>query len=191
MLNPDSRRLIARLLVLVATMFGFAYLLVPVYSAFCELTGLNGKTDRRDLAIAASTPEDSQRMVKVEFMGDVAPQLPWTFYPQTQSLLLHPGEHKTIEFYAKNRSSHAVTGRAVPSIAPNYAARYFVKTECFCFSEQTLESGASKAMPVRFVVDPALPKEVRTITLAYTFYDTGSSLPDVPVTDNSFQRTSL
>jgi cytochrome c oxidase assembly protein subunit 11 len=178
----SERRLIGRLSLLVFGMFGFAYLLVPIYRAFCDLTGLNGKTEGRVVQNSAVPTIDSSREIRVEFMTSVAPGMPWAFRPQQPHLFIHPGAPGAVDFYASNQSVLAVTGRAVPSIAPNSAARYFLKTECFCFTEQKLAAGEGKVMPVRFIVDPKLPRDVQTITLAYTFYNAKQDEPRAAAT---------
>jgi len=73
-------------------------------------------------------------------------------------------------YEVRNTLNEPVTGQAVPSYGPRLAAQYFKKLECFCFTQQTLAAGEVRQMPVVFVVDPALPKDVNTITLSYTFF---------------------
>jgi cytochrome c oxidase assembly protein subunit 11 len=175
-------------MLLVGSMFCFSYLLVPVYAVFCEITGLNGKTDRREAPARRNDKIDYAREVKVEFMSAVAADLPWDFQPRSSSVRIHPGQSGTMEYVAMNRSLTPGTGRAVPSIAPNHAARFFVKTECFCFSEQSLLAGERKELPLRFVVDPNLPAEVRIITLSYTFYPVA---PDATKTGNKISGLSI
>ncbi len=107
----------------------------------------------------------------VQFDAAVKSGLPWAFKPkQSSSIDVHPGQVTEVLFEASNLGSGDLVGQAVPSVAPNRASIYFNKTECFCFTEQTLQAGQTRDMPVRFVVDPALPKNVSVMTLSYTFY---------------------
>jgi cytochrome c oxidase assembly protein subunit 11 len=113
---------------------------------------------------------DPNRTVRIEFDGTVNSKLPWTFQPEVLTMDVVPGQAYEMNYVAGNRDAMPVVGNAAPSVAPVVAAGYFVKTECFCFTEQLLYAGESKTMPVRFIVDPALPPEVKTITLSYTFF---------------------
>jgi cytochrome c oxidase assembly protein subunit 11 len=150
-------------------MFGFGYALVPLYDVFCEITGLNGKTGVVSEAQAAGTV-DTERLVTVEFDSNVNPALPWKFGPMQKKVQVHPGEIKEVLYFAENTSDHAVVGQAVPSVAPSPASLYFNKTECFCFTQQTLAPGERRVMPVRFIVDPQMPGKYTTLTLSYTFF---------------------
>ncbi|MGR8918609.1 MAG: cytochrome c oxidase assembly protein [Gammaproteobacteria bacterium] len=166
-----NRRLVTRLLAATVLMFGFGYALVPLYDVFCEVTGLNGKTGRLSAEQAAATAVDETRLVTVEFVTNVNVGMPWEFRPVQNKIAVHPGAETVVEFEAVNTAAYEVVGSAVPSVAPNSAARYFNKTECFCFTQQTLGPGEAKTMPVRFVVDPKLPDNVTVLTLAYTFFE--------------------
>lgn len=152
-------------------MFGFGYALVPLYNVFCEVTGINGKTSRTTSAVAARVEVDTSRVVTVEFVTSVNVGMPWEFRPLVNRVQVHPGAETQVEFEAVNRADHAVVGNAVPSVAPNAAARYFSKTECFCFTQQSLGPREARTMPVRFVVDPRLPPDVEVLTLGYTFFE--------------------
>jgi cytochrome c oxidase assembly protein subunit 11 len=110
------------------------------------------------------------RWVTVQFDGGVNSKLPWAFHPERLTMRVHPGQQYEAKYFARNTGTRAIVGNAVPSVAPARASGYFSKTECFCFTAQTLAAGESRDMPVRFIVDPALPADVNTITLSYTFY---------------------
>lgn len=166
-----NRRTAVKLLVATCLMFGFGFALVPLYSVFCEITGINGKTGRLSVAQAAQVRVDLNRTVTIEFVTSVNAGMPWEFRPLVSKITVHPGVATTVEFEAKNYAQYPVTGNAVPSVAPNEAARYFNKTECFCFTQQSLGPGETRKMPVRFVVDPKLPERVEVLTLAYTFFE--------------------
>jgi len=166
-----NKRLVRRLILLTAAMFGFGYALIPLYNVFCDVTGLNGKTGRISAARAAATVVDRDRTVTVEFVTNVSGSLAWDFRAKVARIKVHPGEETLVLFEAVNRAQYPVTGHAVPSVAPNTAAKYFNKTECFCFTEQRLAVGEDRDLPVRFIIDPKLPRHVRVLTLAYTFFE--------------------
>lgn len=165
-------RSFVRIAAVAVAMFGFGYLLVPLYDVFCEITGLNGKTGRVDeAAIAARYEPDMSRTVTVQFVANNNIGMPWEFGPVVASMEVHPGKVYETAFTAHNPTRHDMVGQAVPSVAPGKASRYFNKTECFCFNNQPLAAGESKDMPLRFIVDPNLPDDVQTLTLAYTVFD--------------------
>lgn len=169
-IKRKNRQLMVKLLLVVVGMFGFGYALVPIYDVFCDITGINGKTDPQ-AAQATSYEVDQARVVTVEFITALNESAPMLFRAETPKLKIHPGEYYTVNFYAENLTDKKMIARAIPSISPGPAAEYFKKTECFCFSEQTFEANEGKTMPVRFVVQPDLPEKYKTITLAYTFFD--------------------
>jgi len=164
-----NRRVALQLAATALAMFGFGYLLVPLYDVFCELVGL----DRKGLAQAATVVADPQpgRLVTVEFVAVVEAGAGWEFGPTQHRMQVHPGELAATSFRAHNGAGVARVARAVPSVAPTIAAAHFRKTECFCFIPQPFAPGEARDLAVRFVVDPALPAEVELVTLAYTFYD--------------------
>jgi cytochrome c oxidase assembly protein subunit 11 len=165
-----NRRVVKRLGIAALLMFGFGFALVPLYDVFCDITGINGKTGRIELEDALSQTVDEDREVTVEFLATVHSDLPWEFRPMVKKVKVHPGEVIEVNYFARNMTNDVVTGQAVPSLAPGLAAKYFSKTECFCFTRQALGPGEGKEMPLRFIVDPELPENVRTVSLSYTFY---------------------
>ncbi len=164
----DNRRLLVRLAIGAVAMFGFGFLLVPFYEKICEVTGVNNilQPDR-----VVNTQVDTSRLVTVQFDGNIHHDLPWSFRPLQGSIRVHPGELTTIAYEVANTRDAAVTGQAVPSYGPQRAGQYFMKMECFCFTQQTLEAGERRTMPVAFVLDPDLPGDVNTITVSYTFFE--------------------
>ena len=171
--NAQSHRRLTRKLLLVSVaMFACGYALVPLYQVFCELTGINGKTGRLDAQAMPATAIDKTRWVTVEFTSTVNQGMPWEFRPAVASMRVHPGEVATTTYVARNTTDEAIVGQAVPSVSPNIAAGHFKKIECFCFTQQTLQAREAKSMPVRFVVQPDLPSDVKTVTLSYTFFNT-------------------
>ena len=170
-MNEDVRRsnraLLTRLCVVVLGMFGFGFALVPFYEKICEVTGLRNIA-RADVATNAQI--DATRSVRVEFDTNVR-NLPWRFTPRSPVISVHPGEVTHAVFDVVNTESRPVTGQAIPSYGPQYAAQYFRKLDCFCFAKQTLQPGETRAMPVVFVIDPAAPRELTTVSLSYTFYE--------------------
>ena len=169
--DRNRRTAIAVSLIIVA-MVGLTAASVPLYDLFCRISGYGG-TPRSDGRAAEAVPQ--QRMITVQFNADVDPNLPWTFRPAQRSVTVPVGE-ETLAFYeAVNRADHAVVGRAVYNVTPFKIGSYFSKIHCFCFEEQTLQSGERVEMPVSFYVDPAMledanTSEVRQITLSYTFF---------------------
>ncbi len=163
-----NRRIVIKLALLSVLMFGFGYALVPFYTVFCNLTGLNQVN-------LTGAPENTQvdmgRLVSIEFDANVHGMSSWQFRPLQSHLSVHPGELAQAEFEVVNTKSEAVTGQAIPSYGPRDAGGYFKKLSCFCFEKQTLAAGERRRMPVVFVVDSALPKDIGTITLSYTFFE--------------------
>ncbi len=168
MAPPDHRKIVKKTLITCAAAFGFCFAMIPLYSIYCEITGANGKTGRLNPAVIAAV--DTSRSVQIEFLTAVNSGLSWHFKPELSKIDVHPGELMTAYFVATNDTNEAIVGNAVPSVAPNEASIYFNKTECFCFTEQMLKPGESRRMPVRFIVDSAMPKNITVLTLAYTFY---------------------
>jgi len=166
---PANRRMLRKLLVVALGMFGFGFALVPFYEKICEVAGLRRLWQPGEVEAAANTQVDLTRSVTVEFDSNVR-LLPWTFKPAASSLAVHPGELTQMVYEVKNTLAEPVTGQAVPSYGPRQAAQYFRKLECFCFTQQTLAAGEVRQMPVVFVLDPDLPKDINTITLSYTFF---------------------
>ncbi|WP_237059881.1 cytochrome c oxidase assembly protein [Microbulbifer sediminum] len=166
----ENAKLTAKLLALAGSMLVFAvFIMPPLYDAFCDITGLNGKTGDRYEAVPAAV--DSHRKVKVQFVASQNESMPWDFRPSVVSMTVHPGEPVDTVFLARNPTTRDMVGQAIPSLVPFKAANYFHKTECFCFNQQTLKAGESAELPLRFIVDPDLPPGVNTITLSYTLFD--------------------
>jgi cytochrome c oxidase assembly protein subunit 11 len=173
--DPDKQRqhrsLALRLTLVALGAFGFGFALIPLYNVLCSLTGAG---DRSELTRAATGPGeevDSSRTVTVEFVANLPTVGKWDFKPEVHSMQVHPGRLYEAKFLAGNRTGHATWAQAVPDIAPSQATPYFHKTECFCFTPQQFAVGEARDMPVRFYVDPKLPRYLDRITLSYTFYD--------------------
>ena len=149
--------------------FGFAFALVPLYRIACEKV-FGVRLEQGPAKVSADAVEKQERWITVQFDGGVNSKLPWKFKPEQATLRVQPGRQYEALYFASNEGDRAIVGNAVPSIAPARASGYFSKTECFCFTAQTLQAGESRDMPVRFIVDPDLPTDVKTITLSYTFY---------------------
>jgi len=173
--KASNTKVVKKLLLIVFGMFGFGFALVPLYDVFCDITGLNGKTN--DVAVTYTADGvDTSRTVTVQFITRTAKGIPWQFEPVINEIEVHPGEVKFVKFYAKNESTRDIVGQAVPSVSPGIAAEYFQKIECFCFTQQPLKASEDVEMGLQFYVDLELPPEVTTLTLSYTLYDiTGSA----------------
>jgi cytochrome c oxidase assembly protein subunit 11 len=189
-LVADNRRMVGKLVVVVAMMFAFGYALVPIYRTICEALGVNviARTEQQGVSDApSSTQVDLSRTVTVEF--DANARGPWDFRPETARVEVHPGEVVTVMYEFRNRQDRTMAAQAFPSYAPQTAAPHFRKLECFCFTEHVLKPGEAKRWPVVFVVDRKLPKDVRTITLSYTFFEVGGRTPVEPA--RSAARTTV
>jgi cytochrome c oxidase assembly protein subunit 11 len=172
-----------KLAVVVVLMFGFGFALVPMYRAVCNALGINvlsiAELDGAGVSDAPLNGQvDTSRTITVEF--DANAHGPWDFKPALHALSVHPGELATVMYEFRNRQGRTMTAQAIPSYAPTQAMPHFRKLECFCFSEHTLKPGESKQWPVVFVIDPKLPKDVKTITLSYTFFEVGGKVPAAP-----------
>ncbi len=163
------KRTSKKLALLTVAMFGFGYLLVPIYDVFCDITGLNGKTGQIDVTEVDAGAVDYDRLVTVELDTNLR-DLPWDFVVRDRKIRVHPGEIGEAVFRVRNNSDRDVVGRAIPSVAPTQAAVYFDKTECFCFEEQLVKPGEEKEMVVRFVVNTSLPQRFASLVLSYTFF---------------------
>jgi len=174
--QQKNKWLAGKLSLTAVAMVVFAIVVLPaLYNLICDITGLDGRTGRIEKEQALATRPDKSRLIKIEFDANVNGDLPWEFKALTKRIEVHPGEVTTVSYYAKNMSNRTIVGQAVPYVTPIKVAKYFNKTECFCFSQQKFGPGEDKEMPLRFIVDPDLPENVNTITLSYTFFDTKQS----------------
>jgi len=176
----DNRRMLGKLLAVTVLMFAFGYALVPIYRTICEALGINvlARAEVQSGDAVGNSQVDLSRVVTIEF--DANSRGPWDFKPAQAKVDVHPGEVTTVMYEFRNRQSRTMAAQAFPSYAPSVAMAHFKKLECFCFSEHVLGPGESKQWPVVFVVDRKLPKDVRTITLSYTFFEVGGKTPAEP-----------
>lgn len=184
LLRGDNWRMFGKLLVVVSLMFAFGYALVPMYRAICAALGINvlSVAERQSAGLgpapSRNTQVDRSRSITVEF--DANARGPWEFKPAQRSIEVHPGEMATVMYEFRNVQNRTIAAQAIPSYAPMQAMAHFNKIECFCFNEYTLKAGESKQWPVVFYIDPKLPKDVKTITLSYTFFEVGGKVPPAP-----------
>ena len=185
-LQRDNRALLTKLAVVAVLMFGFGYALVPLYKSICEALGINvlSLSERQVSGIGKpadgrNTQVDRSRTITIEF--DANARGPFDFKPAQRSLEVHPGEMATVMYEFRNVQNRAMTAQAIPSYAPKQASPHFNKLECFCFSQWTLKPGEVRQWPVVFVIDPKLPKDVKTITLSYTFFEVAGKVAAAPV----------
>jgi cytochrome c oxidase assembly protein subunit 11 len=180
-----NRDMLFKLVLAVFVMAGFAYAMIPMYKSICEALGVNviARTDAGSAYGAQKAPINSQvdltRSVTVEF--DANARGPWEFHPARNAVTVHPGEMTTVMYEFKNTQNRTMTAQAIPSYAPGVAQSHFTKVECFCFTQHTLAPGESRTWPVVFYVDDKLPRDVKTITLSYTFFEVGGTTPPAPV----------
>lgn len=178
-LNKANKKTLIRLMPIALLMFGFGFAMAPLYEAFCSAFGLNGRFVEiqegnydATAKVAKITEVDKSRIINVQFTASRNQNLNWEFRAMESMVKVHPGEIRVVKFYAKNLTNKTVVAQAVPSVSPGRASKYLNKIECFCFTQQTFKPGEAREMPLRFVVDPALPGKISTFTLAYTFFDT-------------------
>jgi cytochrome c oxidase assembly protein subunit 11 len=195
-LKRENLKMVSKLAVIAFGMFGFGYALVPIYRAICEATGFNVLAiaerevpGQKSEAMPVNTQVDTSRTITVEF--DTNARGPWDFKPMTRSLEVHPGQLTTVMYEFQNIQNRTMSAQAIPSYAPKQAAAHFNKIECFCFTQYTLAPGEKKEWPVVFVIDPKLPKDVKTITLSYTFFEVGGKVPMPPTSKISLKRESV
>jgi cytochrome c oxidase assembly protein subunit 11 len=170
-MNPQPARTLRKVGLVAAGSFFFAFSLVPLYDLACEkVFGIRLETNAAGEQQLAGASLDPDRVVTVTFDGTVNSKLPWQFRPEVLRMQVRPGQPYEVNYLAVSQAGRPTVGHAAPSVAPAVASGYFNKTECFCFTEQALQAGESRRMPVRFIVDPNLPADVRTLTLSYTFY---------------------
>lgn len=168
--DKKSRSVATKLAIACVCMFGFGYALVPLYDLFCDLTGLRITNVSKQL-VSQEIKEDTSRLVTVQFDVSLNGSMPWEVHPAVSNIKVHPGKVYTTSYIAKNKTKSEMIGQAVPSITPYAATRHLVKTECFCFDSQTIAGGQQVDMPLSFMLDPKLPKDVKVVTLSYTFFD--------------------
>ena len=185
LLQRENIRMVRKLAVIAGCMFAFGYALVPIYKTICEMTGINilalgeQATPGVKPTLPANTQVDLSRTITVEF--DANSRGPWEFKPAQRSLEVHPGELTTVMYEFQNTQNRRMSAQAIPSYAPMQATSHFNKLECFCFNQYTLEPGEKKSWPVVFYIDSKLSKDVKTITLSYTFFEVGGKTPAAPV----------
>jgi len=166
-MRSGNTRTFTKLIVATLAMFGFGFAMVPFYYKICEVTGLNSGDEQ---VLVKNSQIDASRWVNIEFDANTNQNLAWQFRPVHPFLKVHPGQLVQIEYEVVNNSGKTIVGQAVPSYGPARAGQYFKKIECFCFQPQTLAAGEKRRMPVMFVLDPSIEKELNTITLSYTFF---------------------
>jgi cytochrome c oxidase assembly protein subunit 11 len=166
-----NRKLVRALLIMTAGSFVFGWALVPLYDVLCRAAGI-GNAEAKAGKSVVQEAIDPNREVTIEFMAEPATVGSFDVRPKVASMRVHPGKLYDAEFHAQNLTHQDSVAQAVPSISPTGTARYFHKTECFCFTPQKFAAGESRDLPVRFIVDPGLPSTVDKLTLAYTIYDT-------------------
>lgn len=169
--RAQNRRLAIKLALVAVFFVGFGFALVPLYDMICRVTGINGRTNAQPATLAANTQVDLTRTVRVEFLSHTMPGVGITLKPAQFTLAVHPGEVIHTHYVVTNPGRDAFVGQAIPSVTPAVAAPYFEKLECFCFSQQTFQPGESRTLPVVFVVNPGMSRDLGTVTLSYTFFE--------------------
>ena len=190
----ENAKMVGKLAIVALGMFAFGYVLIPIYKHICELTGINilslsekqvpgAGVAGRDVKLPPNSQIDTSRTITVEF--DANARGPWDFKPARRSVQVHPGELATVMYEFQNVQNRRMAAQAIPSYAPRQATAFFNKLECFCFSQYTLEPGEKREWPVAFVIDPRISKDVKTITLSYTFFEVGGKTPAAPASSTA------
>lgn len=165
-------KLVGGLIIAGLLMFVFGFALVPIYNSLCKALSINGKVVLDTSGYDAKKPQVvTDRTITVQFVATNTGGVPWDFYPKTHEITIHPGKVARLAFYAENKTNRRMTIQAIPSVTPGVAAKYIKKTECFCFTQQTLNGHEAMDMPLLFHLDPDLPESIKTITLAYALFD--------------------
>lgn len=179
-LETKNKRVVGVSGFVVVAMFGFGFALIPLYDVFCDVLGINGSYQSIEDGTydAAAEAEralkngvDKSRTVTMQFLVTQNKDLDLDFKALTKKVAVNPGEVKEVSFYVKNNADKKLLVQAIPDITPNLAKKYLAKIECFCFTQQTLEPGEEKEMPLRFVVNSAIPQEIPVLTMTYRFID--------------------
>ena len=161
----------AKLVVMALCMFAFVFVvMVPLYNVLCDALGINGKTSSQAYT-AVQAGVDESREITIQFIATNNEGMPWEFGPDDRIMKVNPGASNATVFHARNPLPEAMVAQAIPSVSPSRAAEYFHKTECFCFNQQPLAGESAAEMPLQFIIDRELPRDIRTITLSYTLFD--------------------
>ncbi len=162
---------VVKLVTVAVGMFAFVFVvMVPLYDVLCDALGINGKTSG-EAYTSVQAGVDESREITIQFVATNNEGMPWEFGPSVTMMKVHPGAVNDTVFHARNPLPDAMIAQAIPSVSPARAAEYFHKTECFCFNHQPLQGDSAAEMPLQFIVDQDLPRDIRTITLSYTFFD--------------------
>ena len=182
-MKTNMRNTVLRHVAVVVGMFGFAFAMIPIYTLLCEVTGLGGRTSAQAYSFDPATMQpDKSRLIRVNFLTNTNDGMAWSFEALTPMVKVHPGEPTQVVFRVHNPTNRTIVGQAIPSLIPTRAVDQFHKTECFCFRQQTLKPGESLDMPMRFVIDPAIPDDLNTLSLSYTLFD-ATKFAKQPVAD--------
>ena len=166
--RPANHKVVKRLVLVAVGMFGFGFAMWPIYEVFCDITGLGGRSIQ--IAENSEGAQGSDREIQIRFLATTNSALPWVFQPMEKTRTIKLGEMSETLYLAMNQSDQPVLGHATYNVVPPEASLYFVKTECFCFTEQLLQANETREMPVYYYIQADLPDHIREVTLSYTFY---------------------
>ena len=171
LINNPAIDTATKLVVVAVAMFAFVFVvMVPLYNVLCDALGINGKTTGQAYTSVPAVVDES-RTVTIQFVATNNESMPWEFGPSTTAMKVHPGAVNDTVFHARNPMPQAMVAQAIPSVSPARAAEFFHKTECFCFNQQPLDGKTAADMPLQFIIDQDLPRDIKTITLSYTIFD--------------------
>lgn len=179
--NNPAMDTVIKLIAVAIAMFAFVFVvMVPLYNVLCDVLGINGKTSGEAYTSVAAEV-DTSREITIQFVASNNDEMPWEFGPSVTMMKVHPGAANDTVFFARNGTPNAMVAQAIPSISPSRAAEYFHKTECFCFNQQPLDGMTATDMPLQFIIDQDLPRDIKTITLSYTLFDITEMVSETPV----------
>ena len=183
--RPARRPLLIKLVAGAVLLFGFSFALVPLYDLMCDALGI-GKIRAAAEPVTAATI--APHTLTIEFVTTNTEQLNWSFYPLVKSMEISTSETYMVNFVARNNTANTMTVQAIPSITPVQGTDYLMKTQCFCFEQQTLAPGESIKMPVVFLIDSALPEKYSTLTLSYSLFELKQETASAPRQSEAFER---
>jgi cytochrome c oxidase assembly protein subunit 11 len=171
-LRERNRIMLRKLSIVAVMMFGFGFALVPIYEKICQVTGINQLVKKDE---PTSTQIDTSRTVTIQFDSNVRSDIAWELRPLEREVKAHPGEFIQVVYELRNPTEVTAEGQAIPSYGPQIAGQYVKKLDCFCFSKQPIPAGETRRLPVVFVLDPSLPRDVTVITVSYTMFEVGGT----------------
>ena len=171
--KQNNRSTLIKLTIIAVGMFGFGFALVPFYKKICEVTGVNNLLQASAKPALSNTQVDLSHWITMQFDSNALNAPKWKLSPKQTQLKVHPGQLNYAYYEIQNLTNKKLVGQAIPSYAPAYSQPFFLKLECFCFKQLVLQPNEKRTVPVVFYLDHKIPKDISTITLAYSFFVVG------------------